>query len=78
MIFSLNCHLFLKSGPYSIFEYLEENKLLCPNQSRFRPSDSCEYKLLSLLHEIYKYFDCNPPKDGMGIFLYLSKAFSRV
>ena len=38
----------------SIFEYLEENNLLCPNQSGFRPSDSCEYQLLSILHEIHK------------------------
>ena len=59
----------------SIFEYLEENNLLCPNQSGFRLSDSCEYQLLSILHEIYKSFDCNPPKDVRGIFLDLSKAF---
>ena len=32
----------------SIFEYLEENNLLCPNQSGFRP----EYQLLSIPHEI--------------------------
>ena len=62
----------------SVFEYLEENNLLCPNQSGFRPSDSCEYQLLSILHEIYKSFDCNPPKDVRGIFLDLSKAFDRV
>ena len=62
----------------SIFEYLEENNLLCPNQSGFRPSDSCEYQLLSILYEIYKSFDCNPPKDVRGIFLDLSKAFDRV
>ena len=30
----------------SNFEYLEENNLLCPNQSGFRSSDSCEYQLL--------------------------------
>ena len=62
----------------SIFEYLEENNLLCPNQSGFRPSDSCENQLLSILHEIYKSFGCNPPKDVRGIFLDLSKAFDRV
>ena len=62
----------------SIFEYLEENNLLCPNQSGFRPSDSCEYQLLSILHKTYKYFDCNPPKDVRGIFLDLSRAFDRV
>ena len=61
-----------------IFEYLEENNLLCPNQSGFRLSDSCEYQHLSILHEIYKSFDCNPPKDVRGIFLDLSKAFDRV
>ena len=52
--------------------------LLCPNQSGFSPSDSCEYQLFSILHEIYKSFDCNPPKDVRGIFLDLSKAFDRV
>ena len=62
----------------SIFEYLEENNLLCPNLSGFRPSDYCEYQLLSILHEIYKSFDCNPPKDVRGIFLDLSKAFDSV
>ena len=62
----------------SIFEYLQKNNLFCPNQSGFRPSDSCEYQLLSILHEIYKSFDCNPPKDVRGIFLDLSKAFDRV
>ena len=43
----------------SIFGYLKENCLLCDNQSVFRPSDSCEYKLLSI-HYIYASFDCNP------------------
>ena len=62
----------------SISGYLEGNNLLCPNQSGFRPSDSCEYQLLSMLHKIYKSFDFNPPKDVSGIFLDLSKAFDRV
>ena len=30
----------------SIYEFLEENNLLCEHQSRFRPSYSCEYQLL--------------------------------
>ena len=64
----------------SFFEYLEENNLLCPNQSGFRLSDSCEYQLLSILHENCKSFQfhCNPPKDVRGIFLDVSKSFDRV
>ena len=62
----------------SILEYLEENDLLCPNWSGFRPSDSCEYQLLSILHKIYKPFNFNAPKDVRGIFLDLLKAFDRV
>ena len=62
----------------SIFSFLKVNNFLCPNQSGFRPSDSCEYQLLSILNEIYKYFDFNPPKDVRDIFLDLSKALDRV
>ena len=51
----------------SIFEYLQENCLLCDNQSGFQPSDSCEYQLLSIVHDIYASFDCNPPKDVRDI-----------
>ena len=59
----------------SIFECLEENTLICPNQSGFRPSDSCGHQLISILHKIYKSFDCYPLNDIRGIFLDLSKAF---
>ena len=52
-----------------IFEYLQENCLLRDNQSGFWPSDSCEYQLLYIIHDIYASFDCNPPKDVRGIFL---------
>ena len=62
----------------SIFEYIQENWLLCGNQSGLRSSDSCEYQLLSIVHDIYASFDCNPPKDVRGIFLDISKAFDRV
>ena len=48
------------------------------NQSGFRPSDSCEYQLLSIVHDIYASFDCNPPHDVRGVFLDISKAFDRV
>ena len=62
----------------NIFEYLQENNLLCENQSGFRRSDSCEYQLLSIVHEIYASFDCNRPFDVRVVFLDISKAFDRV
>ena len=62
----------------SIMRFLNENKLLSDAQSGFRPSDSREYQLLSVVHDIYKSFDCNPPLEVRGIFLDISKAFDRV
>ena len=62
----------------SIMRFLNKNKLLSDAQSGFRPSDSCEYQLLSIVHDIYKSFDCNPPLEVRGIFLDISKAFDRV
>ena len=58
----------------SITRFLNENKLLGDTQSGFRPSDSCECQLLSLVHDIYKssFF------GSLGIFLVISKAFDRV
>ena len=47
----------------SSFEFLHEDNLLNASQSGFRPSDSCEYQLLSIVHDIYASFDCNPPCD---------------
>ena len=40
--------------------------------------DSCEYQLLSIVHEIYTSFDCYPPLDIRAVFLDISKAFDRV
>ena len=40
-----------------IFEYLEKSSFLCPNQSGFRPFDSCENQLLPVVHDIYANFD---------------------
>ena len=62
----------------SIYEFLEQNNLLCEHQSGFRPSDSCEYQPLSILHDINASFDCSSPLDVTGIFLDISKAFDRV
>ena len=52
----------------SIFEHVQENNLLCENQSGLQPYDSCQYQLLSIVHEIYASFDCNPPLDVRAAF----------
>ena len=62
----------------NIFEYLQENNLLCVNQCGFRPFHSCEYQLVSIAHEIYASFDCHPSLDVRAVFLDISKAFDRV
>ena len=61
-----------------LFEFLHENNMLNDNQSGFRPSDLCEYQLLSIVHDILASFDCNPPRDVRGAFLDISKVFDRV
>ena len=61
-----------------IFEYLEENSLLCPNQSGFHPFDSYENQLLSIVHDIYANFDQNPTLEMRANFLDISKAFNKV
>ena len=53
-----------------------ENELISPNQSRFKPGDSCINQLLAITHEIYKSFN-----DGFevgGVFLDISKAFGKL
>ena len=61
-----------------IFEYLKKNSLLCPNQSGFRPFDSCENQLLSIVHDIYANFDQHPTLEMRANFLDISKAFDKV
>ena len=43
-----------------VFAFLENNNLLTPKQSGFRPNDSCVSQLLSIVHSIYSDFDLNP------------------
>ena len=62
----------------SLFKYIDENELLNPNQSGFRPFDSCVNQLLSINHEIFSNFDCDPPKDIRAVFLDISKAFDKI
>ena len=62
----------------SFFKYIGENELHNPNQSGFRPFDSCINELLSINHEIFSNFDCSPPKDIRAVFLDISKAFDKI
>ena len=58
--------------------FLNENKLLSDARTGFRPSKSYECQLLSIVHDIYKSFNCNPRLEVRGIFLDISKDFDRV
>ena len=55
-----------------------QEELLNPNQSGFRPSDSCVNQLIAIGHEIFEAFDCNPSLEVRSVFLDISKAFDKV
>ena len=50
----------------------------CVNQSGFRPSDSCVNQLLAIAHGILEAFDCNPTVEVRSVFLDISTAFDKV
>ena len=59
-----------------IFKFFIENELISPNQSGFKPGDSCINQFLSITHEIYESFH-----DGFEyriVFLDITKAFGKV
>ena len=47
-------------------------------QSGFMPDDSCIFWLLSIVHEINSFLDCNVTRDVWGVLLDISKAFGEV
>ena len=59
-----------------MFKFFFENELISSNQSGFKPDDSCVNQLVSITHDIYKYFD--EGHEVMGVFLDTSKAFEKV
>ena len=61
-----------------IYSFLDREKLLNTNQSGFRPFDSCVNQLLTITHEIFSSFDCNPSLEVRSIFLDISKAFDKI
>ena len=40
-----------------LLHFFQGNNLISPNQSGFKPGDSCTNQLLAITHEIYKSFD---------------------
>ena len=63
---------------FNAFLFLDCNNLLAPNQSGFRPNDSCINQLLSIVHSIYLDFDHNPSLEVRRSFLDISKASDKV
>ena len=72
------CKIFERIFFNPIFEYLTKNSLLWPNQSGFRPFDSFENQLFSIVHDIYANFDQHPTLEMRANFLDISKAFDKV
>ena len=62
----------------TVYEHLNSNELLDPNQSGFRPGDSTINQLISIVHTISEAFDCNPTLEVRSVYLDISKAFDRV
>ena len=61
-----------------MLQFLEENSLLCPHQSGFCSSDSCQSQLLSTVYDIYASFDQSPTLEVRANFLDIFKAFDKV
>ena len=60
----------------SMFTFFTEKSLISQNQSEFELSDSCTNQLLSMAHQIYKFFDDN--HEIWSVFLEMSKAFDKI
>ena len=58
-----------------MFSFLLENNLVLPNQSGFKPGDSCINQLFSITHEIFQSSD--EEFEVRGVFLDISKAFDK-
>ena len=61
-----------------MYNFLQNEKLLIPNQSGFRPSGLCINQLLSIAHEIFWSFDATPSFKVRSGFLDISNAFEKV
>ena len=55
-----------------MLKYFLDNNLISPKQSRFRPSDSYVNQLLSIIHDIFTYFD-----NGLEVRVFLDISISK-
>ena len=62
----------------AVYQHLDANNVLDPNQSGFHPCDSTINQLLTIVHSIFQAFDCNPTLEVRSVDLDISKAFDRV
>ena len=60
-----------------MFKFFIEIELISPNQSGFKPGDSCINQLLAITHKIYKSFGEGLEVRGV-LKLDISKAFDKV
>ena len=59
-----------------MFKCFNENNLISPNQSGFKPGDSSINQLISITHEIYEALDAG--REVRSVFLDILKAFDKV
>ena len=59
-----------------MFSFLLVNNLVTPNQSGFKPGDSCIDQLLSITHEMFQLFDKGV--EVKSVFVDISHAFGKV
>ena len=78
MLLPVASKIFEKAMYHNLLNYIEGENLLNINQSGFCANDSCINQLISVTHEIYCAFNCNPSIEVRGIFLDLSKAFDKL
>ena len=62
----------------SLYEYIEENKLISIYHSGFWSNGSCVNHLLLIVHNLYKTFDAYLTLETRGVFLDMCKAFDKV
>ena len=61
-----------------LLNHFHQNQLFTKCQFGFLPGDSYISQLVSIVHEINSFFDCDPSIDVSGVFLAISKAFDKV